>query len=77
MQVLKGTDRDHAYIIASSPNQRSKILKFSLAVEGEVIMPTFTLEKLIATTIARKNCLVLIVKNLNKGVSATQVEEGL
>ena len=28
-------------------------------------------------TIAKRNCLVLIVKNLNKGISAAQTEEGL
>jgi hypothetical protein len=33
--------------------------------------------KLTAAAIARKNCLVLIAKNLNKGTNSAQVEEGL
>jgi hypothetical protein len=76
-QVLKGIDQEHAYVIASSPDQCSKILRFSLAVEGELIAPTPIHEKLTAAAIARKNCLVLIAKNLNKGISAAQVEEDL
>jgi hypothetical protein len=76
-QVLKGIDQEHAYVIAASPDQRSKILRFSLAVEGELITLTPTREKLTAAAIARKNCLVLIVKNLNKGLSSAMVEEGL
>jgi hypothetical protein len=46
-------------------------------VEGELIMPTFTREKLTATMIAKKNCLVLIAKNLNKGSSPEQIEREL
>jgi hypothetical protein len=41
-------------------------------VEGEIITPTPTKEKLTATMIAKKNCLVLIAKNLN---SPEQVEK--
>ena len=40
-------------------------------------MPTPTRKKLTTTAIARKNYLVLIAKNLNKGISIVQVEEGL
>ena len=76
-QVFKGTDQEHAYVIASSPDQHNKIIRLSLAVDGELIEPTPTREKLTTTAIARKNCLVLIAKNLNKGVSATEIEEGL
>jgi hypothetical protein len=76
-QVLKEIDQEHAYVIAASPDQRSKILRFSLAVEGELITPTPTHKKLTAAAIARKNCLVLIVKNLSKGLSSAMVEEGL
>ena len=68
-QVLKGADQDHAYIVATSPEQRSKMIRFSLAIDGEIIAPTPTRVKLTAVEIARKNCLVLIAKNLNKGLS--------
>jgi hypothetical protein len=60
--VLEGLDQEHAYVVAASPDQRSKILRFSLAVDGELIAPTPTKMKLTAVAIARKNCLVLIAK---------------
>ena len=69
-QVLKGLDHEHTYVIAASPDQRNKILRFSLTVDGELISPTPTRVKLTTAAIARKNCLVLIAKNLNKGAGA-------
>jgi hypothetical protein len=77
IQVLKGADQDHAYIVAASPKQRSKIICFSLAIEGEIIAPTSTRVKLTAVEIAKKKCLVLIAKNLNKGLTPEQIESGL
>jgi hypothetical protein len=41
------------------------------------LSPTPNREKLSTTDIARKNCLVFIAKNLNKGLSPAQVEQGL
>jgi hypothetical protein len=76
-QVLKGVDQDHAFVIASSPEQRSKMLRFLLAIDGELIAPTPTRTKLSATEIAKRNCLVLIAKNLNKGLAPEQIEQGL
>ena len=75
--MLKGIDLDHAYIVASSLDQRSKILRSSIAIESELIAPTPVREKLSALDTARKNCLVLIARNLNKGLSPTQVEQDL
>jgi hypothetical protein len=46
-------------------------------MEGELIAPTPTKEKLTAAMIAKKNCLVLLAKNLNKGSSPEQVEKEL
>jgi hypothetical protein len=69
-QVLKAIEQEHAFLVASSPKQRNIILRSALAVEGELITPT-------AVEIARKNCLVLIAKNLNKGLIPWQVEAGL
>jgi cellulose biosynthesis protein BcsQ len=72
-QVLKGLDQDHAYVVTSSPKQHSKILRSSLAVKGELITPTPIREKLSATEITRKNCLVIIAKNFNKGLMPEQI----
>ena len=76
-QVLKGIDQDHAFIVAASHDQRSKIQRFSLVVNSELLVPTPTKVKLTAATVACKNCLVLIARNLNKGTNAVQVEESL
>jgi hypothetical protein len=65
-QVLKSTEQEYAFVIAASLDQRSRTLRSAVAVEGEIISPTPTKEKLTATMIAKKNCLVLIAKNLNK-----------
>jgi hypothetical protein len=77
MQVLKSTDQEHTFVIAASPDQRSRILRCAVVVEGEIITPTSTKEKLTAAMIAKKNCLVLIAKNLNKASSPEQVEKEL
>jgi hypothetical protein len=77
IQVLKGADSDHAYMVTSSLDQRSKVLRSAVAIEGELVTPIPVREKLSATDIARKNCLVLIARNLNKGASPAQVEQSL
>jgi hypothetical protein len=76
-QVLKNTEQEHAFVIAASLDQRSRILRSAVAVEGEIISPTSTKEKLSTAMIARKNCLVLIAKNLNKASNPEQVEREL
>jgi hypothetical protein len=53
-QVLKGIDLDYAYIAASSPKQRSKILRSFIAIEGEHVVSTPIREKLSAADIAKK-----------------------
>ena len=67
-QILKGLDQDHIDIVASSPKQRSKMLRSTVAIKEELITSTLTKEKLTVAEFAKKNCLVLIAKNLNKGL---------
>lgn len=76
-QVLKSTKQKHTFVIAASLDKRNRILWFTIAVEGEIISPTSTKEKLTAAMIARKNYLVLIAKNLNKASNPEQVEKEL
>jgi hypothetical protein len=76
-QVLKSIEQENAYVIAASPDQHNQILRSALAMEGELIATTPTREKLTAAMIAKKNYLVLIAKNLNKGSSPEQVEKEL
>jgi chaperonin GroEL (HSP60 family) len=73
-QVFKGMEHDHAYIVTSFPKQRRKVLRSSLAIEGELISPALTREKLTAAEITKKNCLIIITKNFNKDLSPDQVE---
>jgi hypothetical protein len=53
-QILKGVDQEHAHIVASSPKQRSKILRSAVAVEEELITSMLTKEKLTVVEIAKK-----------------------
>jgi hypothetical protein len=64
-------------VVAASPDQCSRILQSAIAAEGEIIMPTPTKEKLTAAMVTKKNCLVLIAKNLNKASSPEQGEKEL
>lgn len=68
-QVLKGAKQEHAYIVTSSHEQWNKALRFSLAVEWELISSTLPNGKPSIAEIARKNYLMFIAKNLNKGFS--------
>jgi hypothetical protein len=52
-------------------------MRSAIAIENELITPTLTREKLSAAAIAKKNCLVLIARNLNKGLTSSQIEIGL
>ena len=42
MQVRKTASETHAFITAASPEQRDKILKFHVAIDGELLAPTAT-----------------------------------
>ena len=42
MQVRKTTSETHAFITAALPKQRDKILKFQVAIDGELLTPTAT-----------------------------------
>jgi hypothetical protein len=52
-------------------------LRSAVAIGGELVTPTPVREKLSTTDIAKKNCLVLITRNLNKGASHVQIEQSL
>ena len=64
-QLNKGTHKDHAYIVATSPEQKVKIQKHHVDIDSELVIPTTTARRLSAKEVAKKNCLVLIAKNLN------------
>jgi hypothetical protein len=65
--VLKARPKDsHAWVITASPEQRNRILKHKVVVNGELLRPTAnTSEKLKEAELAKKNYLMLIAVNLN------------
>ena len=67
MQVRKTAGETHAFITAASPEQREKIIKFQVAIDGELLTPTATRPaRLTEQKRIRRNCLVLIVRNINR-----------
>ena len=77
IQVFKGSGSDHAYVVASSPDQHGKILRSLVAIENESVTLIPIRERLSAIDIAKKNYLVLIAKNLNKSLPPASMEQGL
>jgi hypothetical protein len=73
MQVNKNTKEDHAYVITTSPEQLEKILKFQISINNQILTPSVTAKRLTAKEVSKKNCLVIIGKNLNLSQSASDV----
>ena len=75
MQVRKTAGETHAFITTASPEQREKINKFQVAIDGELLTPTATRPaRLTEQERTRRNCLVLIVRNINRAKTITEVE---
>ena len=78
MQVRKTAGETHAFITAASPEQRDKILKFQVAIDGELLTPTATRPtRLTKQERTKRNCLVLILRNINRARTITEVEAAL
>ena len=74
--VQKKTKFDFAWVVAPSPEQTKKINTYKVALDNEVLDVKFTKrEKLTEDHKARKNALILIVKNLNKIKNIEELEE--
>jgi hypothetical protein len=78
-QVLKVRPEDsHTWVITVSPEQRDRILKHKVAVNGELFHPTAnTSEKLTEAELAKKNYLMLIAVNLNMNKTMEEVEQSI
>jgi hypothetical protein len=77
-QVCKTFKDKIAYIIAASPDQKQKLLLHQVSVRQEL----FTLNLISQQTwtkkeITKKNCLILIIKNINVAYSQSEVMEAL
>ena len=76
--VQKKRDFDFAWVVAPSPEQTKKINTYKIALDNEILVAKFTMrEKLTEDDKAKKNALILIVKNLNKVESVEELECGI
>ena len=76
--VQKKTEFDFAWVVAPSLEQAKKINTYKVALDNEVLDAKFTKrEKLTEDDKARKNALILIVKNLNKIKNIEELEDGI
>ena len=77
--VQKKIEFDFAWVVALSPEQAKKINTYKVALDNEVLDAKFTKrEKLTKDEKARKNALILIVKNLNKiKKNIEELEDGI
>ena len=73
--VQKKKEMSFAWIVATSPEQAKKINTYKISFDNEIFEAKFTSrDKLTEDDKARKNALILIVKNLNK-VKDTEIIE--
>ena len=64
-RVQKNTTETWAWLVAPTPNQAEKIVKFKATFRNEIIAPTIkTGEKPSLTQLAKKNCLMLVLQGL-------------
>ena len=64
-RVQKNVSETWAWLVAPTPVQAEKIVKFKATFRNEIITPTIkTGEKLSLTQLAKKNCLMLVLQGL-------------
>ena len=63
--VQKNTTETWAWLVAPTPTQAEKIVKFKATFRNEIIAPIIkTSERLTTTQLAKKNCLMLVLQGL-------------
>ena len=78
MQVQKSPRDNHAFLIAILSEQCMKMIKLQVAIDGEMLTSTATRPaKLMDKEKAKKNCLVLIVRNINRAKPIAEVETAI
>ena len=77
-KVTKRMGNCFAWCGTTSLEQLQKILRYAITIGGEVLRPVAQMSKgLTEEEIAKRNCLVLIAKNLNQTKSTTAIEEAI
>ena len=78
MQVQKSPRDNHAFLIATLSEQHMKMIKSQIAIDGEMLTPTATRPaKLLDKEKAKRNCLVLIMRNINRAKPVVEVETAI
>ena len=63
--VQKNTNETWAWLVAPTPTQAEKIVKYKATFRNEIIAPTIKIgERLTTTQLAKKNCLMLVLQGL-------------
>ena len=76
--MQKSADAEFAWIKAPSPEEAKRIKALKLSFFNEIVDVNFASnEKLSEDDKARKNAVILIVRNLNKVKTIMQIEDGI
>ena len=78
VKVTKKVGDNFAWIATTSPDQLRKLHERKLPVLGELLQPSHAIgETLTEDEVAKRNCLILIAKNLNLIKNTEDTEEAL
>ena len=73
--IQKKKEMSFASVVATSPEQAKKINTYKISLDNEILEAKFTSrDKLTEDDKARKNALILIIRNLNKVKSTDEIE---
>ena len=73
--IQKKKEMNFAWVVATSPEQAKKINTYKISLHNEILEAKFTSrDKLTEDDKARKNALILIIRNLNKVKSTEAIE---
>ena len=73
--IQKKKEMSFAWVVATSPEQAKKINTYKISLDNELLDAKFTSrDKLTEDDKARKNALILIIRNLNKVKSTEEIE---
>ena len=76
--IQKKKEMSFAWVVATSPEQAKKISTYKISLHNEILDAKFTSkDKLTEDDKARKNALILIIRNLNKVKSTDEIEYGI
>ena len=76
--IQKKKEMNFAWVVATSPEQAKKINTYKISIYNEIMDAKFTSRnKLTENDKAKKNTLILIIRNLNKIKSTEKIEHAI